>query len=248
MTDNELTSILKKYRQMDIPIIINNTGKICKSWSTYQDGIYSNLGNKCATIDTENPEQQFKTKDGRIFSVQQLTGNGYTQDRILNGITAGAIFPLEKKNQVQNPLANGTTPLDATAKTDMSTSAAVAQPPTTQQAPSQDYSKEYEALESELRSKSTTQQKKTDIVKSEVEPNLDYLSALKQKIEQLSLGKSEDEIYNTIVDFQTNPTKPLPTTLEEKAALEKMQHSNNFKPHPDKNDKSFFDKIREMFG
>lgn len=34
---------------------------------------------------------------------------------------------------------------------------------------------------------------------------------------------------------------------EEKAMLEKMSHSNNFKPNPDKNQKSFFDKMREMF-
>src|SRR5687768_811094 len=34
---------------------------------------------------------------------------------------------------------------------------------------------------------------------------------------------------------------------EEKAMLEKMNHSNNFKPNPDKNQKSFFDKMREMF-
>jgi molecular chaperone DnaJ len=29
--------------------------------------------------------------------------------------------------------------------------------------------------------------------------------------------------------------------------LEKLSHSPNFKPHPDKNEKGFFDKIREMF-
>lgn len=34
---------------------------------------------------------------------------------------------------------------------------------------------------------------------------------------------------------------------EEKTMLEKMSHSANFKPQPDKNDKSFFDKVREMF-
>jgi molecular chaperone DnaJ len=30
--------------------------------------------------------------------------------------------------------------------------------------------------------------------------------------------------------------------------LEKLNHSPNFKPNPDKNDKSFFDKVKEMFG
>lgn len=34
---------------------------------------------------------------------------------------------------------------------------------------------------------------------------------------------------------------------EERTMLEKMNHSNNFKPNPDKNQKSFFDKMREMF-
>ena len=34
---------------------------------------------------------------------------------------------------------------------------------------------------------------------------------------------------------------------DEKHMLEKMNHSNNFKPNPDKNQKNFFDKMREMF-
>jgi molecular chaperone DnaJ len=34
---------------------------------------------------------------------------------------------------------------------------------------------------------------------------------------------------------------------EEKTILEKLSHSSNFKPAPDKNQKSFFDKMREMF-
>src|SRR5215213_6082312 len=40
---------------------------------------------------------------------------------------------------------------------------------------------------------------------------------------------------------------PQNLSSEEKAMLEKMSHSNNFKPNPDKNQKSFFDKMREMF-
>jgi molecular chaperone DnaJ len=36
-------------------------------------------------------------------------------------------------------------------------------------------------------------------------------------------------------------------STEEKAMLEKLSHSQNFKPHPDKNEKSFFDKMKEMF-
>jgi molecular chaperone DnaJ len=35
---------------------------------------------------------------------------------------------------------------------------------------------------------------------------------------------------------------------EEKSMLEKMQHSENFQPNPEKNEKSFFDRVKEMFG
>jgi molecular chaperone DnaJ len=34
---------------------------------------------------------------------------------------------------------------------------------------------------------------------------------------------------------------------EEKAMLEKMGDSSNFHPQPDKNGKTFFQKVREMF-
>lgn len=40
---------------------------------------------------------------------------------------------------------------------------------------------------------------------------------------------------------------PQNLTLEEKALLEKLSTSPNFQPHPEKSDKSFFDKVREMF-
>jgi molecular chaperone DnaJ len=44
-----------------------------------------------------------------------------------------------------------------------------------------------------------------------------------------------------------NVWTPQNVSSEEKAALEKMSNSTNFKPNPDKTDKSFFDKMREMF-
>jgi len=44
-----------------------------------------------------------------------------------------------------------------------------------------------------------------------------------------------------------NVWTPQHVSSEEKAALEKLSHSPNFKPAPDKNQKSFFDKMREMF-
>lgn len=40
---------------------------------------------------------------------------------------------------------------------------------------------------------------------------------------------------------------PQHLSAEEKAMLEKLSHSQNFKPHPDKSEKSFLDKMRELF-
>lgn len=40
---------------------------------------------------------------------------------------------------------------------------------------------------------------------------------------------------------------PQKLSTEEKDMLEKLRNSDNFKPHPGKNDKSFFDKMREYF-
>jgi molecular chaperone DnaJ len=47
--------------------------------------------------------------------------------------------------------------------------------------------------------------------------------------------------------IHVNVWTPQHLTAEEKAMLEKLGHSQNFKPHPDKNEKGFFDKVREMF-
>ncbi len=44
-----------------------------------------------------------------------------------------------------------------------------------------------------------------------------------------------------------NVWTPQHLTAEEKAMLEKLGQSPNFKPQPDKSDKNFFDKVREMF-
>ena len=46
--------------------------------------------------------------------------------------------------------------------------------------------------------------------------------------------------------IQVNIWTPQHLSAEEKAMLDKLSHSQNFKPLPDKNDKSFFDKIKEM--
>lgn len=47
--------------------------------------------------------------------------------------------------------------------------------------------------------------------------------------------------------IHVNVWTPQHVTSDEKAALEKMAQSENFKPQPDKNEKGFFDKVREMF-
>ena len=47
--------------------------------------------------------------------------------------------------------------------------------------------------------------------------------------------------------ISVNIWTPQTLSAEERAMLEKMGHSPNFQPHPEKSDKSFFDKVREMF-
>lgn len=47
--------------------------------------------------------------------------------------------------------------------------------------------------------------------------------------------------------IQVNIWTPQHVSAEEKEMLEKMQASENFAPNPEKNEKSFFDKVREMF-
>ncbi|MEO6404598.1 MAG: molecular chaperone DnaJ [Ferruginibacter sp.] len=47
--------------------------------------------------------------------------------------------------------------------------------------------------------------------------------------------------------IQVNVWTPQHVSNEEKEMLEKMQASTNFEPKPEKNEKSFFDKVREMF-
>lgn len=44
-----------------------------------------------------------------------------------------------------------------------------------------------------------------------------------------------------------NVWTPQSLTAEEKKALEKLRESDNFKPHPGKGDKSFFDRMKEYF-
>jgi molecular chaperone DnaJ len=48
--------------------------------------------------------------------------------------------------------------------------------------------------------------------------------------------------------IHVNVWTPQQVSNEEKAMLEKLAHSPNFHPKPDKAEKSFFDKVKEMFG
>jgi molecular chaperone DnaJ len=47
--------------------------------------------------------------------------------------------------------------------------------------------------------------------------------------------------------IHVNVWTPQNLTSEEKAMIEKLQQSDNFQPKPDKNERSFFDKVREIF-
>ena len=47
--------------------------------------------------------------------------------------------------------------------------------------------------------------------------------------------------------IHVNVWTPQHVTAEEKAMLEKLMHSENFKPNPSKSDKSFFERIKEAF-
>jgi molecular chaperone DnaJ len=47
--------------------------------------------------------------------------------------------------------------------------------------------------------------------------------------------------------IHVNVWTPQQVSAEEKAVLEKLGQSPNFEPKPDKNEKSFFDKVKEMF-
>jgi molecular chaperone DnaJ len=47
--------------------------------------------------------------------------------------------------------------------------------------------------------------------------------------------------------IHVNVWTPQHVSSEERSTLEKMQHSSNFQPKPDKNDKSFWEKIKETF-
>ena len=47
--------------------------------------------------------------------------------------------------------------------------------------------------------------------------------------------------------IHVNVWTPQHLTAEERSVLEKISDSPNFKPQPEKTDKSFFDKVREMF-
>jgi molecular chaperone DnaJ len=48
--------------------------------------------------------------------------------------------------------------------------------------------------------------------------------------------------------IHVNVWTPQELTSEEKSIMEKLKDAKNFQPHPEKNEKSFFNKMKEMFG
>jgi molecular chaperone DnaJ len=48
--------------------------------------------------------------------------------------------------------------------------------------------------------------------------------------------------------IHVNIWTPQHLTADEKNMIEKLKNSQNFQPQPEKNEKSFFDKVKEMFG
>ena len=48
--------------------------------------------------------------------------------------------------------------------------------------------------------------------------------------------------------IHVNVWTPQNVSSEEKAMLEKLQQSPNFKPQPNKGEKNFFERVKEMFG
>lgn len=82
--NDELIPILNNYKNLDIPIIVNNTGKICGNWNKYMDGIYSNYGSKCVNIDDSEPSEYYcvNTDDNSLVSC-----NNYISPNVLENIT-----------------------------------------------------------------------------------------------------------------------------------------------------------------
>jgi molecular chaperone DnaJ len=48
--------------------------------------------------------------------------------------------------------------------------------------------------------------------------------------------------------IHVNVWTPQHLSAEERSQMEKFQSSDNFIPKPEKNEKSFFEKVKEMFG
>lgn len=82
-------------------------------------------------------------------------------------------------------------------------------------------------------------------VKIKIEPGTHAGKVLRLKgkgVPQLnSYGRGDFLIH-------VNVWTPQHLSKEEKELLEKLRHSDNFKPHPSKKDKGFFDRMKEYFG
>ena len=101
---NEITPILNKYKYLDVPININNTGKKCGNWSNYMDGTYSNFGSKCVNIDDTEPSEYYcvNTSDNSLVSC-----NNYISPNTIQNLNINTTEIISKNNtQFVDAIAN----------------------------------------------------------------------------------------------------------------------------------------------
>ena len=101
--NNELKPILNNYKNLDVPIIINNSGKICGNWDKYMDGTYSKYGNKCVNIDDSEPSEYYcvNTNDNSLVSC-----NNYISPNVLENITIDTNELISNNIEFTDAIAN----------------------------------------------------------------------------------------------------------------------------------------------
>ena len=72
---NELKQNLTKYAVIDIPININNKGKICATWGNYKNSMYNSFKNNCLILNNSN--RTCLNDNGGLSSCNNLYRDGY---------------------------------------------------------------------------------------------------------------------------------------------------------------------------